>query len=70
MSCLTLEQPTKLSLSPIKLGFKIFSLMPEKLSAPGLSQSEDTEFNEGFDASPLIGGKLVAFDGAETHVYA
>lgn len=51
-------------------GFKAMSLTATELRAPGLSTSEDDAFNDGFDASPLIGGHLVAFDGAETHLYA
>ncbi len=53
-----------------KRGFKLLSLTEFALRAPGVSGSEDDAFNDGFDASPLIGGHLVAFDGAETHLYA
>ncbi|MDW9588658.1 SGNH/GDSL hydrolase family protein [Sinorhizobium meliloti] len=52
------------------LGFKALSLTATEFRAPGISSSEDEGFNDGFDASPLIGGHLVAFDGAETHLYA
>lgn len=51
-------------------GFKALSLTATEFRAPGLSVGDDEEFNFGFDASPLIGGHLVAFDGAETHLYA
>ncbi|ASP73420.1 hypothetical protein CDO28_01580 [Sinorhizobium meliloti] len=53
-----------------ELGFKALSLTATELRAPGVSGGEDEGFNFGFDASPLIGGHLVAFDGAETHLYA
>ncbi|WP_457814134.1 SGNH/GDSL hydrolase family protein [Sinorhizobium meliloti] len=51
-------------------GFKALSLTATEFRAPGVSGGEDEGFNYGFDASPLIGGHLVAFDGAETHIYA
>lgn len=50
-------------------GFKILSLTAEALKAPSLSVDDDA-FNVGFDAAPLIGGHLVAFDDAETHLHA
>lgn len=52
------------------LGFKALSLTATAFRAPGITSSEDEGFNDGFDASPLIGGHLVAFDGAETNLYA
>lgn len=51
-------------------GFKALSLTATEFRAPGVSGGEDEGFNYGFDASPLIGGHLVAFEGAETHLYA
>ncbi|HEV7436856.1 MAG TPA: SGNH/GDSL hydrolase family protein [Pseudorhizobium sp.] len=51
------------------LGFKSLSLTANGLKAKGLSSEADVAFNEGFSASPLIGGTLVAFEGAETHLY-
>lgn len=52
-----------------ELGFKALSLTAQSLRGPGLSGDDDGVFNDGYSASPLIGGHLVAFDGAETHLY-
>jgi hypothetical protein len=49
-------------------GWKFLSLTRTALYAPGLTLGSN--FNEGFDPKPLIGGTLVSFAGDETHIYA
>lgn len=65
----TLSASEYLSVSDA-LGFKAMSLEANGLKVANLETGGGLAFNEGYSATPLIAGNLVAFAGMETRLYA